>query len=174
MGVKSVLWLTEKLKESHRHGEDMTSLKTQNVVYFWCADLCCSLNRCIVLFLISNLQVASLPTLQTLPVCWAWRRDLWSSSLWKNLKNSLTLSKTSFLPLHLIFWSLILFCALLYLIKFFGYIKALSNIFFTSKGNLMTMALMKINTPLYSWSFQFIGLFSQTDTTKAKPVDTKP
>uniref|UniRef100_A0A0F8AD41 6-phosphofructokinase, muscle type n=1 Tax=Larimichthys crocea TaxID=215358 RepID=A0A0F8AD41_LARCR len=33
MGIKSVLWLTDKLKECYRHGEDMTSLKTQNVVY---------------------------------------------------------------------------------------------------------------------------------------------
>lgn len=29
MGIKSVLWLTDKLKECYRHGEDMISLKTK-------------------------------------------------------------------------------------------------------------------------------------------------
>lgn len=31
MGMKSVLWLTDKLKECYRHGEDMKAVKTDDV-----------------------------------------------------------------------------------------------------------------------------------------------
>ena len=134
MGIKAVVWLTDKLKECHRHGEDMT-LRTQNTLYFWFTDRLYSLNWWIVLFFISNLQVASLPTLQIQLVCWAWRRDHWSSSLWKNLKSSLTLSKTLFLSLQFIFLFIYFLWQCLVLNQF---TLKLWVIFFTSKWNLIT------------------------------------
>lgn len=35
MGMKSVLWLTDKLKECYRHGEDMTLIRTRYIICSW-------------------------------------------------------------------------------------------------------------------------------------------